>query len=205
MALFTLLNNDVIETGPRDWNPAYFQYFLSNLGIDCTLPDAPLLQPLIFNDSVKLVPTVEAYVPQCDSTYERLVGPKFKYEDGNYISYYDVEELPIDMIRTNVKSLMANRRWVKETTPIIRNINDKTITLYTDRETRSIYAQALQIASDDYNGQWKFEEGFYNISKQDLEMIVSEIATYVQSCFDEESMLVSTINTASIEEIKQLI
>lgn len=237
--LYTLLKNERIITGPRDWNPKYFEYFLqSECSINATLPEMPIYEPIVFSDMVKLVPTGQELQPQVDPMFEVLAGPNFKYYeterteqtpsldengeqvldengapvynattivDKSHVMFYVAQELPIETIRNNLFATVANNRWTKETTSIIRTINDKTITIYTDRGSRTSYTQALILADDNYSAQWKFPEGFFVLNKSDLQLIVNEVVAYVQTCFDWESTKTNEIkSTATVEGLKQI-
>jgi len=238
--LYTLLKDERIVTGPRDWNPKYFEYFLSQeCGVETSLSEYPIVEPLIFNDSVKLVPTVQEELPQVDPVFEVLTGPNFKYYeterteqtpsldengeqvldenglpvyttttvvDKTHVMFYIAQELPIETVQNNLLATVANNRWTKETTSIVRTINDKTITIYTDRGSRTSYTQALILADDNYSAQWKFPEGFLLLNKSDLQLIVNEVVAYVQTCFDWESAKTNEIkSTATVEGLKQII
>lgn len=200
---YTLLKNENVIIGPRDWHQAYFQHFISQELNQEIIIENPPTEPLIFNDSLKLVPTKIVTPESLNDTFEQLAGPRFYYDENNsHIAEFYAEEFPIDNIKVKLKQLLANIRWVKETTPIIRDINGKSLTLYTDRETRSIYSQALLLTPSDYTGEWKFLEGFYVINKSDLELIVQEILVYVQECFNWESKKVSEID--SLQTVQEL-
>lgn len=206
--LYTLLKNERIVTGPRDWTPKYFEYFLQNdCSIETSLPESPIYDPIIFNENVKLVPTFQENLPEVNPTFEVLTGPNFKYDDsGNFVSYFIAQELSLDTIKNNLKQIVANNRWTKETSPINRIINEKQITIYTDRGSRTAYTQALVLATENYSASWKFPEGFFTLNKSDLQLIVDEVVVYVQSCFDWESNKVAEINSkTSVEELKQII
>ena len=208
MTAYTLLNNERIVVGPRDWNPAYFQHFLfQDFNIDFQLSESPIIEPIIFNDNLKLVPTSFAENPQIDPNFEVIAGPRFSYdENGNHIASYYAKELPLDDIKSNLLSSVSNNRYVKETTPITRDINGKSLTLYTNRELRSSYSQTLILAPDEYSSQWKFPEGFISIDKSDLQQIVLEINNHIQSCFDWEASKTIEINSVTTsEELRNII
>lgn len=204
---YTLLQDNRIVVGPRDWSPRYFEYFLQELGHETSLSDSPIIEPLVFSETVKLVPTIDEQTPQINAMFEVLAGPNFKFdENNNHVSYYVAQPLDISVAKANLKAAAANVRWTKEVTPIVRRINGKELTLATDREARAIFAQALSFVPDDYSSEWKFEQGFVSINKADLQSIVSEIITHVQSCFDWESAKSREIDAAqNVEELKLIV
>ena len=204
---FTLLQDNRIVVGPRDWNPRYFEHFLQELGFEITLPTYPISEQLVFSDSVRLVPTIQEQTPEINPQFEVLAGPFFKFDEANnHVSYYTAQSLPLETIHANLRAIVANSRWIKEVTPIVRDINGKLLTISTDRESRAIYAQALTFMSDNFSSQWKFEEGFVTINKTDLQTIVAEVIAHVQTCFDWEAQKIAEINsTASVDALKQIL
>lgn len=206
MSAYTLIQNERIVVGPRDWNAKYFEYFLNQLGIDASLRD-PIFETVQYSDTVKLVVTEYEETPAINPSLEVLAGPNFKYdEEGKHIAYYVAQELPLETAKANLKAIVANNRWVKETSAITRDINGKMLTLDTQRDSRTMYAQALSFVPEDYASQWKFPEGFVVINKADLALIVSEIVSYVQVCFDWEAEKTNEINSkATIGELKDVI
>jgi|694.fasta_scaffold89180_3 hypothetical protein len=195
---YTLLKNENIITGPRDWHQAYFEHFVSEELHQQVTIEHPPSEPLIFNESLKLVPTQIVNPTELNTIFDQIAGPRFYYdESNNHIAEFYAQEFPIESIKVNLKSLLANLRWVKETTPITRDINGKMLTLYTDRETRVMYSQALLLTNDDYSAEWKFPEGFFVINKTDLQLIVNSIMAHIQNCFNWEST-----KTAEIDAIQ---
>jgi len=192
MSAYTLLNNNQIVTGPRDWNPKYFEYFLNQeFGIEYTLPDIPIGDSISFNDSVRLVPTYAGENPTVDPLFEMLAGPQFSFdENNNHIATFFAQELPIENVKTNLKDNIAATRYSLETTPITTTLVSNTattVTLNTDRESRLVYGQSLAVSTSTYSANWKFQEGFFTITQADLESIVNTVTAYVQSCFDWEA------------------
>lgn len=204
---FTLLQDNRIIVGPRDWNPRFFEHFLQELGFETTLSDSPIFEQLVFSDTVRLVPTIQEQAPEINPSFEVLAGPFFKFDEANnHVAYYTAQPLALEVIHANLRSKVANSRWIKETSSITRDINGKLLTLNTDRESRSLYAQALTFVPDDYSSQWKFAEGFVTINKADLQAITVEIISHVQACFDWEAQKVNEINTTTdVEQLKQII
>ena len=55
----------------------------------------------------------------------------------------------------------------------------------------------LLLADDNYSVNWKFLEGFIQLNKVDLRVIVSELNSCAHSCFDREQNLVEVIISKS--------
>jgi hypothetical protein len=115
---YTLLKNENIITGPRDWHQAYFEHFVSEeLNQQVTIENPPT-EPLIFNESLKLVPTQVISPIELNNIFDQIAGPRFYYdESNNHIAEYYAQEFPVDSIKVNLKFSLANLRWIKETTP----------------------------------------------------------------------------------------
>lgn len=206
--LYTLLNNNSIVVGPRDWNHKYFEYFINGLGINAIVSETPVTEPTAYSDTVILTPTIQEEVPSVNPLFEVLAGPYFRFEnDGKmHIAFYIAQELSIEVVKGNLLAEIANSRWQKEVTAINRDINGKQLTIYMDRGSRGEYAKALSLATDEYSASWKFPEGFVTLNKTDLQTIVNEVASYVQSCFDAEAMKAEEINSkTTVEELRSIV
>lgn len=204
---YSLLKDEVVVCTQSNWNPSFFEYFLNELGFLVDLPDSPITEPLLFSDNVKLLLTIDDGLPEFNSLFETLAGPNYKYDDlNNFHSYFVVQELELNQAKNNVRSVVTNNRWVKENTNIDRIIGSYSLTLYTDRGSRTSYTQALVGATEEYSAIWKFPQGFFTLNKQDLQQVANEVLAYVQSCFDWEASKNGEIDSSStIEELKQII
>jgi hypothetical protein len=204
MSNYTLLNNNQIVAGPIGaWNKKYFEENLHRLGVEYSLPNEPITENFDINSTIKLVPTHFAEYPEVNPIFEILIGPEFSFVDNYYVGAYGTQELPVETVKQNLKSLISNQRWEMETTPITKNVNGKTINIDTNREARINYSTALFSADDTYSANWKFNGQFFTINKSDLQIIVNEVITHVQACFDWESNKYAEIDSkTTVQELR---
>lgn len=206
--LYTLIRSNQIVTGPREWSPRYFEYFLkTECGIDATVAETPVDSALMFDASTGIFPTYFDDTPVVDEKFEQLAGPKFYFDEfGNHHAQYYALEYDKPVIVQNLKSQVAQSRWIWETQPIIRTVQGRQLTLYTDREARTTYIQAFTTADDSYVATWKFPQGFVTLNKQDLQLIITEINTHVQNCFNWEANKNAEIDSKStVAELRDII
>lgn len=206
--LYTLLRNNQIVTGPREWATRYFEYFLkTECEIDTTVPETPVDSALMFDDTTGIFPTYFDAAPVIDEKFEQLAGPKFYFDEiGNYRAQYYALEYDKSVIVQNLKLQIAQARWEWETRPITRIIQGQQLTLYTDRESRTAYIQAFTTADDSYVATWKFPQGFITLNRQDLQLIITEINAHVQDCFNWEAGKNAEIDSkATVAELRDII
>lgn len=207
MSNYTILNNDQIVAGPiGDWNKKYLEEQLSNLNVSYSLPEFPITENLDIDSSVKLVLTTFAEYPVVDPLFETLVGPEYSFVNGYHVGAYGTQDLPLETAKQNLKDYVSNLRWESENTPITKDINGKTITIDTSRESRMNYSTSLFSADESYTANWKFNDEFFNINKSDLQLIVNEVISHVQANFDWEADKFTEIDSkTTIQELKTII
>jgi hypothetical protein len=206
--LYTLIYNNRIITGPRDWSSKYFEYFLkSECNIETSVPEIPIDTSLNLSNTTQIVPTYFDENPTVDDKFEQIAGPRFYFDEANnHRAAYYTQEHDLPVVVANLKSEVAQARWALEVQPITRDIQGKELTLYTDRESRAAYAQALITAADDYAATWKFPQGFVTLNKPDLQLIIAEINTHVQNCFNWEADKNAEIDSkTSVAELRNVI
>ena len=206
MSNYTLLNNDQIVAGPiGEWNKSYLEEQLANLNVSYSLPQFPITENLDINSSVKLVLTTIAEYPVVDPLFETLIGPEYSFVDGHHVGAFGTQDLPLETAKQNLKDYVSNLRWESENTSITKDINDKTITIDTSRESRMNYSTSLFSADESYTANWKFNGEFFNINKADLQLIVNEVISHVQANFDWESDKFTEIDSkTTIQELRTI-
>jgi hypothetical protein len=148
--LYTLLKNERIVTGPRDWNPRYFEYFIQqDCGIETSLPNDPIVEPIILSDTVKLLPTLDETPPTINPLFETLVGPKFKYGGSGEPSYTVTYETTV----TNINELGEPIEEIIEQT----NTQYNNYIMYYDAEDLSINTAKNNLKQIVANNRWTKE------------------------------------------------
>jgi hypothetical protein len=182
--------------GPIFWRHRIIQSELEDLEVDYIVSPTEPNQYLKINDSLEIYPVSGLDIPSHNSTYEQLDGPYWQFNDGIAFGSYNIAPIQIDSIKNKLISLAANERYKKETSDISLSIQNTSITVATDRDSRNLYVQKLLTMGDNDTVQWKFPEGWLALSKQDLTSILSSVNQHVQEQFDWESTTIDQINSA---------
>jgi hypothetical protein len=196
MIFILLENNQIIHYGPVEYNRNRFRSFLENdLEISFDLPNT-LSDTIIINENVKIIKAELVYPVNFNSKIQEYSGPFWDFSNPDLaIGTYGTADRNIDFVKSDLKSLVANNRWKKETSGMTLTVQGIEIFVTTERGERDIYLQALQLGADNKN--WKFVDKFLTLSLQELGYIVTAVVTHVQNAFDRESEIVSLIENAT--------
>ena len=204
-------NRQSVLLGPINWKPRFIQSEFDDLEVPFMVP--PVEQGYINVDQVlgensttgiEIFPLVEVNVPAIDEVYQHLAGPFYTYQDNQAIANYQALDLDIGVIKQNLVNLTASVRYTKENAGTKYNLNGTEVTLTTERLERGKYFNLLNVVGDSAIN-WKFPEGFFQVSKTDVQAIVTTISSYVQSQFDWEVEMISQINSAtSLDQLKAI-
>lgn len=193
--MYAIVHNDyVILTQPK-WNSRMFTNVLLE---DCEIDRKILLSdeanvPLIIDDNTKIV-KVSDVKPDYNSKIQWLEGPSYTIVDNVAVASYTVKDLDLDIAKANLKSVLPALRYDKENKTIEVTVGMQNFTVSTDRDTRAILAsKLLSVASED-SFSWKFNEGWATTTKADLESIIVQINTIVQTAFDWELSKINEID-----------
>jgi len=193
--MYAIVHNDyVILTQPK-WNSRMFTNVLLE---DCDIDRKILLSdevnvPLIIDDNTKIV-KVSDVKPDYNSKIQWLEGPSYTIVDNVAVASYTVKDLDLDIAKANLKSVVPALRYEKENKTIEVTVDMQNFTVSTDRDTRAILAsKLLSVASED-SFSWKFNEGWATATKADLESIIVQINTIVQTAFDWELSKINEID-----------
>lgn len=197
-------NNFVICTQPV-WNSRMFTSILQeDCGIDkrISLSDENLV-PLVINENTRIVKVLDQK-PEYNPKIEWLDGPNFVVLDYFVATNYYVKPLDLNIAKANLINQLPALRYEREKRTVEINLQNLKITLPTDRETRTIFTnKLLAIGGNSIN--FKFPEGWLNLSKSDLEFIVQQIDLAVQEAFDWELSKMNEINACkNLEDIKKI-
>lgn len=104
----------------------------------------------------------------------------------------------LDELKTKKRAALANRRWQAETAGTIVN----GLSFQTDEKTQAKLTSAVVagVLDNAYSVNWKLSDGsFILLDHAALIAAAQGVRVHVQSCFDHEQTLVSTIVAASDE------
>jgi hypothetical protein len=187
MTIYVLENNNSVINGPRSWNYRSFESTLQeDLEINYTLPISKSDNEIITIDDHTHIYSAELIYPDYNQTIQYIHGPFWDFSTGVAIGTFEVKELPLEHIKSNLKSKVASNRYIKENFGVKYTVQNLEITIDTSRGNRDIFVQKYLLMADTDTVQWKFPEGWLTLTKSELGEIVSVGFNYVQQQFDWE-------------------
>lgn len=186
--MYALIVDNKIVFGPRAWKYSMFvRYFVNN---DLDYSDFPKYAPKepVVTDTYKLLPVNTIY-PTYDPVFEQLSGPYKTIFDDRVESEYLVNPNSVSGARSKLKQQVTEDRYKLETGGVNFTFADGTeVELYTNREDRNTYLDALLTIPDGATVTFKFKgEKFVTVDKTDLQNIVNTVVSHVQSAFEWEA------------------
>lgn len=187
--MFCILENNQVILGPNHWNKRRFEScLLDDCEIEFTLPPGnDNFQPIIVSENVKICPVRETIQPSYNTKIQQLAGPFTTVNEDNSITLtYNVVDQDINSVKNDLKAIVANNRWLLEVSGVNVNVQGQDIYVTTERGSRDIFLQAVQLGSD--GQRWKFDNGIWLVlSLAELQVILNAIVSHVQMAFDWES------------------
>lgn len=178
---------DLVHLGPMNWRPSFFKSCLrDDLEIDFSVPlSNDSYDCIVVSDTVKIIPIREAYtVGDYNSKIHQLVGPYYNFYTDYAEMYHNVENKPVEVVKSELKQVIAANRYKYEIMGITVTIQNTPISVLTSRGDRDLYLQAYQMGKDGIS--WKFEDQFLTVSNAELGQIVVAVTDHVQAAFDWE-------------------
>jgi hypothetical protein len=196
--MWALISNDVIEQGPRDWNRWVFQgWILENLDLNIFLPQQPVSNdPIIVNDYTRIVPVIMETAPDFNSRTQQLAGPELSITLDNVTGFYTVADQPIPQVQGVMLDQLAANRYAQEISGCTVTLQDQTLWVSTDRVTRQIWLNALQLGVT--NQTWKFNNTTWlTLTTAEMQSVADAMTAHVQAAFDWEKSLHDQIVSAT--------
>ena len=208
--MYAIVYKDNLVQKLTKWNPRMINSVLQEeleLDIKVYLPDEEKV-PWKINEDTKILQITETK-PEYNPKVEELYENNWTFETINDKEYavcnYIVKPLHHDIAKANLKSQLSSERKRKEIKSIKVTLNDKEVTISTDRDSRSVYTAKL-LSIGESRIAWKFPECWMEIGKADLETILSEIDKVVQAAFDWEFAKLNEIEAAqNLQEVDAII
>jgi hypothetical protein len=207
---------DRIVLGIIPWNNQYIMDVMRtryrvNIEIPLIEPDNCSF-PLVVNEDVTIYPAEEDRQQLINPMIEFYYGPTWEFLENKVIAHYEVQPLDLNSVKQNYRERVASKRYDKEIAGTSVEINGIEYKLKTDRDSRFKYVEKLVLMEDDTTINWKFDEGWALLNKENLQSIVSSIETHVQNTFDEEYNLNVILDQAqtvqdilAIEELQEVV
>lgn len=197
-------NNVILGIIP--WNSQYIKdvvrvRYRAIVDIPAQEPDISTL-PLQINDDLVIFPAEEDRPQTMNPLVEQYYGPLWEFLDNKVIAHYEVRQLDLDSAKYNYKAVAAKLRYDREISGTTVEINNITHKIETTREIRSKYIERLVSMSDTQTINFKFNQGWVELTKNDILSIVNAIDNHVQSAFNYEYNLSLLIDQAtSIQDL----
>lgn len=204
--LYSLIHDDQLLLGPIKYNYQLINYDLEELELPQRLTSKSWEQvPIQFDDVTYLLPAREVY-PEYDARFQKLTPPSWSITKENntpieVVFTYTAVDRSLEEVKNEIKALVAPERWNKENTTVAVTINNEEITVSTSRENRlSLISKSIS-SEGPYN--FKFDSGVWlEITKTDLQTIITAIDVKVQEAFDWELAKLQEIDVCTtIQEV----
>lgn len=184
--MYALVNGQELLLGPIAFNYRMINSVLEEeLEVNFRVTSQDYLNvPITFTEDIKILPARNE-VPEHDPRFQSVSQTSHEITDTEVVFYYGVSDKPLEQIKEEYKAGVAPERWNKENTTVTVTINDNEITVSTSRDNRLSIVSKLLSGDGPYN--FKFNDGVWEeISKTDLQTILTEIDIVVQAAFDWE-------------------
>lgn len=204
--MFLLLENEFVILGPMEWRPNFFaSSILDEYELEVSLPKTNNERlPIQINETFRILPVSDIGIEgNYNPRTQFLSGPFYHFFSDRAEMYHVPMDKPLDYFKGELKAEVADSRWRYENKGFMLSIQDQDVYIYTTKEDRTTYLQAYQLGVNNVN--WKFREGFLNLSSEDLGRIVVAGASYIQDVFNWEASKVESIDGCQTLEELELI
>lgn len=200
--MYALVNGQELLLGPIGFNVRMINSVLEE---ELELPERFKVSsadyqnvPLSITDEVKILPA-RNQSPPFDPNYEYLYGPVHEIKEDEVVFNYWKADKSLEQIKNERKVGVKPERQRRENTSITVTVNDTEISVSTDRENR--LALTSKVVSGDGPFNFKFDNGVWvEVTKADLQTIISAIDAKVQEAYDWELAKLQEIDACETKE-----
>jgi len=214
--MYTLVYMNQISITFDKWYLGRINSELRDLGVkyEVVMSDQDRV-PFSLDLRTRILPLIEIR-PDCNPKTQYLDGPLWDIQEDKVIATYYTSPLNIDIAKGNLKQEVAVERYNKENVDLTLSLPfsppsyvpdsltvgvdflpvGRTITIRTDKASRSLLASKLPSLGDQFVN-WKLQDGWVNLNRADIEYILSQVDKSVQSAFDWELAKVNEIDACS--------
>jgi len=193
-------NKTTVILGPIEWRQRFIQSELDNLDIDFTISPSEPNSYLKIDDNIEIYPVHNYVTPDHDALYQQLAGPFWSFEDLKATPSFEVIDRNIDHVRGDLRGIVAAERYRRESLGTKVTIQGQEVTVDTSRQNRNTLPQAFLLMSETDTLNWKFPEGFVNLTYADIEAVVRTGALYIQEQFNWEVAKNAELDTCVTKE-----
>ena len=200
--MYVIIHKNRVIAGILPWNAQYFTDVLRTrhrilTELPRNEPEASAF-PWEINADTKIIPAQEDRQQSINPLIEYYYGPTWDLTDTSAMAHYEVKPLLIEDCKTNYKAKAGTLRYNQEVAGTTITIDGVEYKIETDRDSRAKYIEKYVTMGDAAN--WKFNEGWKQLTKEQLYSIVSAIDIHVQVAFDEELRLNQVIDQCTTTE-----
>lgn len=200
--MFVIVYNNQVILGPMPWRKLFFEnIIMEDCEVEVTLPQKNDT-PFTVNEEIVILParyTHEDFNP----VTQKHNGPFWNITESEAVGNFVTLDKDVDHVKSELKQLVADKRWTKEISGIKVTFNGTEYSVDTSREGRKVYIEQLQMNSTSYD--WKFNEGYLTLTNTDLQSVVDSINQHIQTCFAEERTRISDIESkTTLTELQTL-
>ena len=198
--MFSLVNGQELLLGPIAFNYRMINSVLEEeLEVDFRVKSSDYQSvPIHFTEDIKILPARNE-IPEYDPRFQTISQTSRIITDDEVVFTYTVSDKTLEQIKDEYKAIVKPERQRRENTTIKVTINDNEVSVSTSRESRLEFISKLLGNDGPYN--FKFDNGTWlEITKTDLQYIISQIDSKVQEAFDWELAKLEEIDTCETKE-----
>lgn len=197
--MYALVNGQQLLLGPIAFNYRMINSELEDLEVDFRVTSQDYQSvPIIITEDIRILPAIRED-PEYDPRFEYLSNAIYEIKETEVIFRTTKIEKTLEQIKNEYKEGVKPERQRKENTTITVTIQDTPITVSTSRESRLELISKLLGNDGPYN--FKFDSGIWlEITKTDLQHVISQIDLKVQEAFDWELSKLSEIDACETKE-----
>ena len=183
--MYALVNGQELLLGPISFNYRMINSELEQLEVNCRVTSRDYLSvPILITEEIKILPA-KYDNPEYDLRFEYLSNITHEITESEVVFRQSKFSKSLEQIKEEYKTRVKPERQKKENTTINLIIKNTEITISTSRESRLGFISKLFGSDGPYN--FKFNNDIWlEITKENLEYIISQIDVKVQEAFDWE-------------------
>lgn len=200
--MYALVHKNQVIMKQEFWNSRMFTVCLDeDLGIKRRILLAEEDDvPLAIDEDTRILKYYE-FKPVYNEKTEWLDGPIYEFVQDTVVASFNKRPLELSIAKDNLKKLLPQARYAREVKRHSVELLSGTQSFMVDREVRSLLAQKLMTIGES-TVNWKFEHGWEQLGKAEIESILGQIDRQVQDAYDwEYAKTVEIDNCQTLEEI----
>ena len=205
--MFVVLNNNVVEFGPINWNPIEFSRFISAkfdkfISLPILAPEAPV----IFSNELAIFPAeVVKEEPALD---EKIDGFTTIVESDKVycidkivkLSSHELDE-KITNKRIDLRQAIQQKRQKFEWGGLDIKVTDQTYRFDTDRDSQGMIHRTYEFMTQPVNWKLADNESWVTLTKEQLGIVIQAVLAHIAIGFNKEEKLVNKINSSLLEDL----